>query len=879
MWEIIAAIATAVLAFVALARLFRKWQKARREKPTPAGEAAKPSARGTVEHFFSQSWPKVDPALFGREKEIDLLDEAWEEPKTNIVSFVAWGGVGKTALVDWWQINRMQSKGWRGAERVYGWSFYSQGAAEGRQASADAFIAAALRWFGDPDMAGSASSPWDKGDRLAGLVRQRPTLLLLDGIERLQHPPGSQFPKGLIKDPALRALLRSLARDNPGLCVVTTRLPVADLETFQGVSVRAVDLDHLSDDAGAACLRNLDVKGTETELREASREFGGHALSLALMGRYLAVAHDGEIRRRDMIPGLAVEPERGGHARRVMACYEKLFLGKPELDILMTMGLFDRPVEPGAIEALRADPPIEGLTDRFSNLAEAEWKFALKHLRDVRLLSEESGAKGSEHLDCHPLIREHFGEKLRAERPDAWREAHNRLYEHYKSLPEKEFPDTLEEMMPLYQALGHGCNAGRYQEVLNEIYSRRIQRGERYYASSKLGALGMNLSAFASFFEQPWEKIAEGVTSEVRAIALHEAGFYLQALGQLTEGLRALEDGLAGHICRKDWWNAARAANVTSEVYMLLGNIRRGLTDVRRSVEYADASGNIFQQLARRANLARLLHQAGQFEEARKLFCDAEDMQKERQPCRPLLYLVRSFLYCDLLLDQGKYEQAAERAAQTLPWAEKDGYLTSMGLDRLTAGRAQLLIALAEGTRDLTAHLASTDQAVDLLREAGEHQFIPRGLLARAELHRLHSCFSQACRDLSEVHNIALRDGMRIFECDVHLESGRLILAMAEAGVKLDAQDIAPDSPLALYDAAHHPLAAARKHLDNAGTMINEMGYHRRDPEVLLATAHLHILEGDKDAARKTLAAAKEKIDGMGCHRWDRDHRELSDRL
>ena len=40
---------------------------------------------------------------------------------------------------------------WRGAERVFGWSFYSQGAAEGRQASADPFIAAALRWFGDPD--------------------------------------------------------------------------------------------------------------------------------------------------------------------------------------------------------------------------------------------------------------------------------------------------------------------------------------------------------------------------------------------------------------------------------------------------------------------------------------------------------------------------------------------------------------------------------------------------------------------------------------------------------------------------------------------------------------------------------------------------------
>ena len=61
--------------------------------------------------------------------------------------------------------------------------------------------------------------------------------------------------------------------------------------------------------------------------------------------------------------------------------------------------------------------------------------------------------------------------------------------------------------------------------------------------------------------------------------------------------------------------------------------------------------------------------------------------------------------------------------------------------------------------------------------------------------------------------------------------------------------------------------------------MVGEMGYHRRDPEVLLETAHLQLLEGNKTAARKSLTAAKDRIDEMGCHRWDRDVRELNDRL
>ena len=92
--------------------------------------------------------PTTGSELFGREAELQLLDEAWASPSTNIVSFVAWGGVGKTALVNHWLKRRMARDNYRGAERVYGWSFYSQGTSE-RAASADLFIDQALRWFGD----------------------------------------------------------------------------------------------------------------------------------------------------------------------------------------------------------------------------------------------------------------------------------------------------------------------------------------------------------------------------------------------------------------------------------------------------------------------------------------------------------------------------------------------------------------------------------------------------------------------------------------------------------------------------------------------------------------------------------------------------------
>src|SRR4029078_4157282 len=84
--------------------------------------------------------------------------------------------------------------------------------------SAESFLDYALRFCGDPDP--KAGSPHDRGVRLAPLIRKERTLLLLDGFEPLQYPPGPLA--GKLKDPGLAALLKNLAAGNPGLCLVTT---------------------------------------------------------------------------------------------------------------------------------------------------------------------------------------------------------------------------------------------------------------------------------------------------------------------------------------------------------------------------------------------------------------------------------------------------------------------------------------------------------------------------------------------------------------------------------------------------------------------------------------------------------------------------------
>ena len=104
-------------------------------------------------------------------------------------------------------------------------------------------------------------------------------------------------------------------------------------------------------------------------------------------------------------------------------------------------------------------------------------------MRDLRLLAAADPHE-PEALDCHPLLREHFGEQLKEANPAAWREGNNRLYEYYKTSA-KELPDTLQEMAPLFAAVMHGCQAGKHQEALDEVYWKRIQRGNEAFTYKK----------------------------------------------------------------------------------------------------------------------------------------------------------------------------------------------------------------------------------------------------------------------------------------------------------------------------------------------------------------------------------------------------------
>src|SRR6476660_10443996 len=159
------------------------------------------------------------------------------------------------------------------------------------------------------------------------------------------------------------------------------------------------------------------------------------------------------------------------------------------------LGLFDRPAEEKAIAALLKPPAIPGLTESLTNLSPSEWRTILARLRRARLLAAEDPQNPGD-LDTHPLVREYYGEQLRSQQTDAWKECNRRLYEYYRTLAPR-LPDSFREIEPLFLAVICGCKAGLFREALHEIYIPRIQRGDTSFAANVLGARGALLSVLA----------------------------------------------------------------------------------------------------------------------------------------------------------------------------------------------------------------------------------------------------------------------------------------------------------------------------------------------------------------------------------------------
>jgi hypothetical protein len=289
------------------------------------------------------------------------------------------------------------------------------------------------------------------------------------------------------------------------------------------------------------------------------------------------------------------------------------------------LGLFDRPADEQTFAVLLKSPAIPGLTESFTGLSSTEWRTILAKLRRGRLLAgEDPHNPGC--LDAHPLVREYFGEQLRSQQTEAWKECNRRLYHYYRTLA-RQLPNTFREMEPLFSAVICGCNAGLFRAALHEVYIPRIQRGNAYFAATTLGATGPLLTVLVHFFENgrwgaPVERAAEGegLGEEDQLFLLMQAGLYLMA----TRGMGAPEPRLcyerAEPLCHSLNQPRLLASALGAQFRYTLstGKLSAAMQIAERLYSLAQEQNDTALMLIAYADFAATLYFLGEFETARQ---------------------------------------------------------------------------------------------------------------------------------------------------------------------------------------------------------------------------------------------------------------------
>jgi tetratricopeptide (TPR) repeat protein len=755
--------------------------------------------------------------LFGRQPQIEALTRYAEGKDTRIAVIHAVGGEGKTSLLNYW-IREMQQRGWGDARCVFGWSFYTYGAEDRGQASADRFFDEALDFFGydgDP-----LQLPEAKARELVRLIRRDRTVLILDGLEPLQHLTGSRGAAGRLRDPGMRRLLTELLVSPNCFALVTTRVDLGDLSGDSQPEVQRLRLPPLPTPDAVDFLRHLGVRGKDSEIETAVKDCRGHALTLSLLGRYLATVHGGAVSKRNLVTGLDQLDEATATGERsvgaIMQHYEqeyavrqsevdrraKVSTATRQLALLRLFGLFDMAVPYGALKAVINDRPASALTETLAQATDGELRFALEALDDLGLLGFAKDV-----CDAHPLVRQYFRESLsRPEFVVARTQAHQALAKHYREIAERKTPATTADLDPWLQAIAHSCAAGNV-ELANALYEK-VNRREALWIMKALGAHNTHIEILSSILTHA-KRHRGKLSSKTKGILLGRLATSYQALGRTREAEKAYAQSFAIAKREDDWPGIAFMAQFQSDLAAERGQIRRAIKFGKVAVERWKRPTGPKALRARATFLASYgtaLDRAGRGQHANaqfKTLCSEAGRAKRFREIvsgRVGYKVFRHFMSSNDLAQ-------AENVAKSFTKTERhDASLVAQGLERLC------LAELAAAKGDPAAALKDADVAVDQFWRGSEYSAIIRGLLMRAHILTMLTRYEDAARDLNEASALTNQAELDALKADVCFGAAVLSSARLRDG---------------LHSATESLKREAAQYLDECRRLCEHLGYRQ----------------------------------------------------
>lgn len=287
-----------------LARLKTKLQERTPTKQSLVVEAPPPANGLPAPPAFHAQPPYIPSHHFqGRTRELALLRSWATSPHDPVLVFEAIGGMGKSMVTWEWTTNHAQTDRADWVGRLW-YSFYERGA------DMKDFCVTALAYVSGQDPEKLRPKPtWDLWHALLPLLRAKPHLLVLDGLERVlvayhrsdaaqvQDEDVDTAPSSLGRAPrdCIRPddgdLLRQLVGAGPSKILITSRLMPVALTNAAGPlpGVRHEPLKGLDQADAALMLTDAGITGDPEAMgRFLDQQFGCHPLVVGIVAGLVA---------------------------------------------------------------------------------------------------------------------------------------------------------------------------------------------------------------------------------------------------------------------------------------------------------------------------------------------------------------------------------------------------------------------------------------------------------------------------------------------------------------------------------------------------------------------------------------------------------------
>lgn len=582
-----------------------------------AQDVASPEPAAERERDFIPTAPTLYPEppyigshrFVGRQAQLETLSDwaAAADPHP-VLLFEAIGGAGKSMLTWEWTTRHATDIRTDWAGRFW-YSFYEKGAV-----MAD-FCRRALAYVtGRPLADFRKRKTSELSELLLQQLRQRPWLLVLDGLERVlvayhridaAHVPDEEAGSSdeiAGRDPcaAIRPedddLLRALASAAPSKLLLTSRLIPRVLLNSSSQPIPGIlheRLPGLRPADAEALLRSCRVTGDTQAIQSYLKSHCDcHALVTGvlagLINNYLPGRGDFDVWASARDGGAALNlaslelAQKRNHILR--AALDAL--PEPSRQLLSTLALLSEAVDYSTLSAINPQPPPQLAT-------------TVRDLESRGLLQYDLQAR---RYDLHPVVRGIAAGGLQHEERLTYGK---RVIDYFsqQSHGPYEQAETLDDLRNGVNLVRTFLQMGQYDEAFAT------------YRGALSNALTFNLEAHASilaliqpFFRKGWSSLPEDLDTSSACYLANEAGLSLKALGDTVTALSAYGAALGGNLRIRKWKNVrVQLSNIASVLHTegrIAAAARYGALALELAIAAEETQGLFLARLNRLYDLA-----------------------------------------------------------------------------------------------------------------------------------------------------------------------------------------------------------------------------------------------------------------------------------